>query len=87
MSNITDEMIEVLRAEAAEEGDGATVVICAIALGRLDPVETAEHWEERYGGGGFSQEEERFIRAHGRSVEVARAKCHRLAQQQALDAE
>lgn len=71
---ITDKQIKNLRREAAEAGDLVQVHVCDVALGLEEPIETAEQWEERYGGGGFDASERRAITAVG-SQEQAREMC------------
>lgn len=59
---LTDTMILGLRDEAGSAGDLVQKMICDMALGREEPVPGAAEWEERFGGGGFSHDEEMRMR-------------------------
>lgn len=72
---MTDNDLKMLAFDAQVHGDDALCILALIALGDLEPVTSAEEWEDRYGGGGYSDAVRDVLLEHGASIESALAMC------------
>jgi len=74
---IDETSIILLADEAAQADDDIMHHVAHVALGIEAPITTAEQWEERYGGGGFSSDHMAGCLRFD-SIESARAECARV---------
>ena len=74
---IDETSIILLADEASQAGDDIMHHVAQVALGIEAPIATAEQWEERYGGGGFSSGHMAGCLQFD-SVDAARAECARV---------